>query len=186
MFALEEAISFFEPLVIIRTLFICFLTYIVVGVITKYKYIGGQFLASEYGMWPVEANCQSLISYLDFFSFIAMGLCSGVLGHLYNRLVITVVKLRLKYLGHRPLLRLAEVALVTVLTMTVVVLLPLAFDNCTPYAHAISHLSYQRDSCQLKCPAPQKSTYLDSNPICLQLACFPSNLRNDYEKVRYL
>jgi hypothetical protein len=111
-----------------------------------------------------------------------MGVAAGLLGVLYNRLVIWVVRTRQRLLGARPYMRLVEVIVVTLITMTVVVLLPAAFNQCTPYRQALQHLNYQEQQCLINCKELGRDDYLKHHPYCYTSACFPATLQVEYDR----
>ena len=55
LFALEEAVSFFEPAVIIRTLFTAMLAYLIVGGVSASKETGrSRWSEKSYALFPVS------------------------------------------------------------------------------------------------------------------------------------
>ncbi|KAJ3325272.1 hypothetical protein HDU76_013217 [Blyttiomyces sp. JEL0837] len=162
MFAVEEATSFFEPSLLIRTLFATMISYIMfprgeVGPDLEYLSTRSRTL------FPKNTDCERSTANEDYFIYILLGIIAATLSMGWNRLMGLAQKFRLKHIitdiyttnrrrreNNPPLtkkfgvaaVRLLEVAIVCVLTNFVVVLVPLApgVDQCLPNTMPLDHI----------------------------------------------
>ncbi|KAI9101746.1 chloride channel [Phlyctochytrium arcticum] len=110
MFTLEETLSFFEPHIMVRTLFCTVIAFLVVG----YEFarhlhswtdvrIGQNSESWEITLFPTNVQCsrtnplnaQTLL--LQLLGWAAMGVCMAIVGTVWNRLLSAVQKIRTPY-----------------------------------------------------------------------------------------
>ncbi|KNE65306.1 hypothetical protein AMAG_10949 [Allomyces macrogynus ATCC 38327] len=140
-FALEEAVSFYDPSLILKTLFSCAISLMA----TSIWYLGQKQNGNSYSIYLVNAHCDLNLNILDFVSWAIIGVVGGVLGHLYNLLVAKISKLRAKYIQPSIVRRIVEVIVVVVISMTATALLiqvPTEDDGstCTSFDRSLKHL----------------------------------------------
>ncbi|KAJ3090464.1 hypothetical protein HK102_003681 [Quaeritorhiza haematococci] len=165
MFALEEATSFFEPSMLLRTAFATVFTYLLVtySVVLGTGALSADFNTTSYfssGLsvhFPAKVDCGPPIHIEDFLAYIIMGLMAAIIGNAWNWLLGQVQRLRLKYIINpatstagarggrnvaRKLVRVLEVFVVCLITTAVTVLLPLApgADVCTSVRQPVGHV----------------------------------------------
>ncbi|KAJ3093192.1 hypothetical protein HK102_003600 [Quaeritorhiza haematococci] len=160
MFALEEASSYFEPSILIRTTFATVLTYVLVTYTIvlgsaeghgtdQEHYSTLDYFSSRLSVhFPSKVHCGPPIHVEDFLAYILMGILAALIGNIWNWLLSSVQKLRIKYII-RPsdtapgkFVRLLEVLCVCVITTTITVLLPVApgVDECTMVNRPMTHV----------------------------------------------
>ncbi|KNE66402.1 hypothetical protein AMAG_11543 [Allomyces macrogynus ATCC 38327] len=140
-FALEEAVSFYDPSLILKTLFSCAISLMA----TSIWYLGKKQNGNSYSIYLVNAHCNLNLNILDFVSWAIIGAAGGVLGHLYNLLVAKISKLRAKYIQPSRVRRVVEVIVVVVISMTATAFLiqvPTEDDGstCTSFDRSLKHL----------------------------------------------
>ncbi|KNE65307.1 hypothetical protein AMAG_10950 [Allomyces macrogynus ATCC 38327] len=151
-FALEEAVSFYDPSLILKTLFACSISLLA----TSLFYGGKKQNGNSYSVYLVNAHCDLDLNYADYLTWVIVGILGGVLGHLYNLLVAKISQLRAKHIQTSIVRRIIEVILVVVISMTATAFLiqvPTQSDNatCTPFDRSLKHLT--------KIPDNNKCTY---------------------------
>ncbi|KAJ3375528.1 hypothetical protein GGF31_004647 [Allomyces arbusculus] len=140
-FALEEAVSFYDPSLILKTLFACAVSLMA----TSIFYLGKKQNGNSYSVYLVNAHCDLNLNFLDYVSWAIIGIAGGVLGHLYNLLVAKISKLRAKHIQPSWVRRVVEVIVVVVISMTATALLiqvPTENDGstCTSFDRSLKHL----------------------------------------------
>ena len=169
VFALEEAVSFFNASLILRTLFISLLAYFVVGFIGNSKLTGSSFLPSDYALFPVDYMCQKSVAFVDIISFVALGFIAGIFGGMYNKIVKYLLILKKRYLFDYPMRRLAEVIFLAVLTTSALVYLPTLdqFQKCTPAMQMFGHISDIQTDCIVTCNNNRTHPCFNTDSVCL-------------------
>lgn len=184
-FALEEAISHFDPTFISRALVVAIWAFVMISFLNKIDW----FNPFSFSIWSVNATCAVRTEYIDIFLWIAMGLAGGVTGYFYNMIVtwIRLLRTRLTWPA-RPGRALLDVLAVVFLSMAIIVFLPMAFDTCTPATRLLDHLNMERDDCLITCVrgfGNESSTTIDKK--CHLLAdtvedgdrvCMPDETKN--------
>ncbi|KAJ3361714.1 hypothetical protein GGF32_007037 [Allomyces javanicus] len=141
IFALEEAISFYSPSLLLKALFACSMTMVATSLYSHGTKINGD----SYSIYSVNAHCSIRITAVEYLSFVIMGVVGGVLGHFYNVLVAKIGVWRAKFIHPSVPRRLIEVVLVVLITMTassLMIELPTERDGslCTPFDRSLKHL----------------------------------------------
>ncbi|KAJ3135566.1 hypothetical protein HK101_004115, partial [Irineochytrium annulatum] len=152
MFAIEETTSFFEPSLLIKTLFATIISYLLVGYTVMTPSSGDGPLPSQVTtrsmtLYPTDVDCEQPTVISDFVFYIFIGVIAALLGTVWNNALGRVQRLRMKHVMTKAFstnllkrteskatprqrtrtacIRLAEVAVVAVVTSVVVVTLPL-------------------------------------------------------------
>ncbi|KAJ3375476.1 hypothetical protein GGF31_004595 [Allomyces arbusculus] len=141
IFALEEAISFYSPSLLLKALFACSMTMVATSIYSHGTKINGD----SYSIYSVNAHCSIRITAVEYLSFVIMGVVGGVLGHFYNVLVARIGVWRAKFIHPSVPRRLIEVVIVVLITMTassLMIELPTERDGslCTPFDRSLKHL----------------------------------------------
>ncbi|KNE66462.1 hypothetical protein AMAG_11599 [Allomyces macrogynus ATCC 38327] len=141
IFALEEAISFYSPSLLLKALFACSMTMVATSLYSHGTKINGD----SYSIYSVNAHCSIRITAVEYLSFVIMGVVGGVLGHFYNVLVAKIGVWRAKFIHPSVPRRLIEVVVVVLITMTassLMIELPTERDGslCTPFDRSLKHL----------------------------------------------
>ncbi|KNE65355.1 hypothetical protein AMAG_10997 [Allomyces macrogynus ATCC 38327] len=141
IFALEEAISFYSPSLLLKALFACSMTMVATSLYSHGTKINGD----SYSIYSVNAHCSIRITAVEYLSFVIMGVVGGVFGHFYNVLVAKIGVWRAKHIHPSVSRRLIEVVVVVLITMTassLIVELPTERDGslCTPFDRSLKHL----------------------------------------------
>ncbi|KAJ3360493.1 hypothetical protein GGF32_008344 [Allomyces javanicus] len=153
-FALEEAVSFYDPSLILKTLFACSISLLA----TSLFYGGKKQNGNSYSVYLVNAHCDLDLNFADYLTWVIIGVLGGVVGHLYNLLVAKISQLRAKHIQTSIVRRIIEVILVVVISMTATALLiqvPTQSDNatCTPFDRSLKHLTKipENNKCTFTC-----------------------------------
>ncbi|KAL7749684.1 hypothetical protein RI367_004912 [Sorochytrium milnesiophthora] len=93
MFALEEAMSFYEPSLIIRCLFAASISLLVLSASKQ----GGKVASVDLSLYATNATCNLLTPVQDYVAIAVMGVVAGVSGHVYNVVVAKIRVLRTIY-----------------------------------------------------------------------------------------
>lgn len=112
-----------------------------------------------------------------------MGALAGVAGHLYNKLIIFILKFKIRHFWPRPWLRLFEVFVVCVITSLCVIFIPASsLGDCKPFRQAVEHVEYISFDCLIPCNY-NVSALIESQPRCYTEVCISSKMRTSYEIV---
>eukprot|EP00118_Oscarella_pearsei_P005343 m.24520 g.24520 ORF g.24520 m.24520 type:complete len:776 (+) comp28632_c0_seq2:64-2391(+) len=135
IFAIEEAISFFNAKLIARTYLTCATAYYVLYFLETHSYSFDTNLFTEF---QLDLSCK--ISYYaeDIFWFAVLGALGGLLGGIFNFIVLKLTTLRLKYINPLGWRRILEAVTVTLLTSIFVVFVPYNYP-CTDADQLIAH-----------------------------------------------
>ncbi|KAL7748494.1 hypothetical protein RI367_006189 [Sorochytrium milnesiophthora] len=150
VFALEEAMSFYEPSLIFRALFSAFVSMIIIAGAKQ----GKKFDSESLSIYSANAQCSLETPVQNYFAVAVMGVVGGVLGHGYNLVVARIRVFRTTHIQPFIYRRFLDVFLLVLLTSAVIVLIPSipVYRDCTPLNHAISHLQYTPQSpCETTC-----------------------------------
>ncbi|KAJ3323085.1 hypothetical protein HDU76_013737 [Blyttiomyces sp. JEL0837] len=97
MFAIEEAMSVFEPSILLRTFFSTIIASLFFGhLVTEEK----QKLTERHvksTLFPINAICDYTPLVQDYFTYMLVGFCAAVVGTIWNSLLGKIQKFRLKY-----------------------------------------------------------------------------------------
>lgn len=161
--ALEEAITHFDPSFISRAMLVSLWAFFMLSFLSKIDWLN----PFSFSIFAVNANCTVRTEYVDILIWTIMGLLAGIGGHLYNISVtwIRLLRTRLTWPA-RPWRALADVCVVVVISMAVIVLLPLAFDTCTPKSTSLQHMANERGNCEITCTKSGNNSYIAINPMC--------------------
>ncbi|KAL7749343.1 hypothetical protein RI367_005214 [Sorochytrium milnesiophthora] len=96
MFALEEAMSFYEPSLIIRSLFAALISMLILS-LSSLANSHGHIDNKKLSLYGSNATCDLVTPVQDYVAVAIMGVLGGVLGHLYN---VTVAKIRVLRTAH--------------------------------------------------------------------------------------
>ncbi|KAJ3415329.1 hypothetical protein HDV05_005199 [Chytridiales sp. JEL 0842] len=208
MFALEETMSFFEPSMLVRTLFGTILSYLIVGNQVKIPSsevapVPGVVSTRAMALFPSNVDCERHFFAIDYISYILCGILAAIVGTAWNLLLKLVQKLRMKYImtsvfttdlrkkavnptksakRRAVWLRLGEVVAVCVVTSLVVVMLPLApdVDPCQLPKKATSHVAKLL-------PGPCAESLKNGTTVefseclnALRLVCLPYDIKAEY------
>ncbi|KAL7749361.1 hypothetical protein RI367_005232 [Sorochytrium milnesiophthora] len=141
MFALEEAMSFYEPSMLIRTLFAAVISMLVLG---GMKISNKRFEVDKLSIYASNGECNMDTPVQDYLAIAFMGVVAGVIGHGYNVLVAKIRVFRTNYVQTRVWRRFFEIFVLVLITTAAIVLVPTipVFRNCTTLEHAVDHLRY--------------------------------------------
>ncbi|KAI9003316.1 voltage gated chloride channel-domain-containing protein [Hyaloraphidium curvatum] len=162
-FALEEAITHFEPSFIAKALLVGTWAFLMLSFLNKLDWLNPH----SFSIFTVNASCFVRTEYVDVLLWAAMGLFAGIAGHCYNVAVTKIRTFRIKWTWPAwPGRALLDLVLVTLVSMAFVVFLPLAFDTCTPLRHALNHVDTQRGACTVLCDTRVVPPTTSINPRC--------------------
>jgi H+/Cl- antiporter ClcA/predicted transcriptional regulator len=175
MFAIEEAITFYEPVLLLQTMFACMITYTICAMVSDYEENGFILNPKNIAFFPSNESCLFASNYVDIIIYIVFGVLLGILGAAYNRIIMQSLKFTLRYLNRKPFFRLLEVILLVFLTTSITVLLPYFFsDRCTPFYKIVDHAEYINQVCRIKCDKTK------DHVSCFERICLPQGSRDDY------
>lgn len=179
LFVLEEAISYFHPLLILKTIFTTFITYMLAGWFRTIIHPGDSLNLTSFSHFRKDADCKSEFEGEDLLAYVIMGIAAGLLGSLNKFIRVTILRLHMKYLNNRPFLRILEVALVTIVTLSVMILIPAYNDECIPYARLFKHIEYRSPLCKASCET-EAAAFTQGNAFCFEALCLPNNVKARY------
>ncbi|KAJ3329072.1 hypothetical protein HDU76_008714 [Blyttiomyces sp. JEL0837] len=163
MFAVEETTSFFEPSILIRTLFATIISYFMVNPGNVGSNLQAYSTRSR-TLFPTNTDCETPPRFEDALLWILMGVLAAIVSTGWNRMLGFVQRLRMKYIltdlfttnlrkkRQTPksptqkrnviIIRLLEVAIVCIVTTCIVVLLPLGsgVDECRGLMEPVDHV----------------------------------------------
>jgi H+/Cl- antiporter ClcA/predicted transcriptional regulator len=172
MFALEEAMTYFEPALILLSLFACTATYLITNLLMRFSENGMILDYRSYAFLASDYICSHTPDYVDMLSYAFMGVVFGVLGALYTKSVIFFLRVSGKYFARLPYYRIFQVLFTIFLTCSVTVFLPwFAGDPCIPYANALTQIgavSLCTYDCRVK------------GDFCLSRICLPDVVEDRY------
>ncbi|XP_062499246.1 chloride channel protein D-like [Corticium candelabrum] len=137
IFALEEAISYFNAKLVARTYLTCAAAYYVLFFLETH---GSKFDTNLFTEFQLDLTCRITYYAQDIFWFAILGALGGLIGGVFNFLVCTVTKLRIKYINPLGWRRILEVVAVTCLTSIFVVFVPYNYP-CTSASSLVAHVS---------------------------------------------
>jgi hypothetical protein len=165
------------------TLCTTLVTYLLVGFLTHVGELGTTISISDYALFPLDADCNAPLNFYDFLSFLLLGVLGGVAGHLFNLLVMQVLKLRLRFMNSRPGWRMFEIAVVAFCTVSVALFVPLSgAEECTPLSRTVSHITWQADRCVVRCES-DFAQLIDQYNECYTDVCLADGQLAIYEQV---
>jgi len=123
LFVVEEAASQLSVRHISMTFFACMAALYTTRFI--HVHVGGNVPRIEFQEPANTAHCQPQAHYI--FIYIAIGTICGVFGGVFNRLMVTSLRLRKKYVTGRPVRMIVEVVLIAAVCATVFIAMPSAF-----------------------------------------------------------
>ncbi|KAJ3195502.1 hypothetical protein HK101_011938 [Irineochytrium annulatum] len=111
MFAIEETTSFFEPVILIRTIFCTVIAYLVVGFINaRIENSSFSLQTIEATLFPIDSNCSLRLRLKDILTYIIIGILAAFMGHATNLLLSWVQRQRLHHVIDPNRYRAGEVA----------------------------------------------------------------------------
>ncbi|KAI9141009.1 chloride channel [Paraphysoderma sedebokerense] len=152
MFALEEAVSYFEPTLIVKSLFTG-----LIAVVSIMIYNGKKLSSSAVSLYAVNTTCKLAFAYQDLLVYLVMGLAAGIMGHFYNIAISKIRAIRSRYVQPKIRRRIFEVLLLVFITSTVVSFLPRipSINTCTSFDRSVRHMvrskGYHYGSCEQTC-----------------------------------
>ncbi|KAI9029131.1 voltage gated chloride channel-domain-containing protein [Hyaloraphidium curvatum] len=159
-FALEEAITHYDPSFISRAMLVGIWAFLMLSFLNKIDW----FNPYSFSIFSINGHCTIRTEYLDLLLWTAMGFVAGVAGHLYNLAITKIRTLRTRLTWPaKPGRAIVDLVVVVLISMAVVVFLPLAFDTCTPLRQSLDHVSDLRNACDIICntTAEPPVTYLN-------------------------
>ncbi|KAI8832509.1 chloride channel [Chytridium lagenaria] len=204
MFALEETTSFYEPSMLIRTLFSTIIGHLILSSFIRNGLQSDTDMYIKPALYPVEATCTLNPSIYDYFTYILVGLGAAVLGTLWNTLLAKVQNLRIRYLNptkpaatisldtrwwKRAFFRLFDVALLSVVTNVVVVLVPMieGLDPCVDLSTPLEHVEPTMPAACVKSMTDAREEVFSACLETITNVCVPNNVMKFfiYNLVRY-
>eukprot|EP00158_Paraphelidium_tribonemae_P006065 Partr_v1_DN27651_c3_g1_i4_m65044 putative chloride channel len=180
LFAMEEAMSYFHPSLLFQTLCASVVAFLFKGLSKVLESRKDAFSLESLSFLELTATCQFPFPLFHLLTFTMFGLVIGVLGHLFNSLVILVVRFKRKYLFPRPYLRLFEVVVICVLTSLANHGIPELFDSCVPYGRQFEHMDTVARHCPVTCKDVTSGLF-SSNVACRTAICLPTVVREEFE-----
>lgn len=181
LFALEEAISYFDPSIIFKTLLTSLSTYIVSSFIIQSAEGRALWSVEGFSMFPKDAECLMPVTFVDIAVYVGLGVINGVLGQMFNFAVIWVLKTRGSLLDRKPYLRMIEVIAAVCITMSVIVMVPSTFDRCVSYKEFFDQMKPVEESCFTWCNMTQ-SELVEERPECSQFVCLQPPMLRNYQR----
>ncbi|ORZ32711.1 chloride channel [Catenaria anguillulae PL171] len=141
-FAIEEAISFYDPKLIMKTLFACAMALVAQTLPST----GVRLNGNDFAAYAVNAFCNVRLNLIDYSAYLMLGVIGGVTGHLYN---VLVAKVRVWRRQHRTFRSKAiEVFALVILTNVCITAFMYGPEfekmdrlDCTPFSRAIQHVT---------------------------------------------
>eukprot|EP01132_Coremiostelium_polycephalum_P002121 gene2121-2612_t len=124
LFALEEGSSFWSRQLTWRTFFSC----LVATLIANFFLQDFAVAMHDYGVLAFGVSKTYLYTYSELIPFCLIGIIGGLIGALFVHLNIRINYLRKKYLGANKIKRLAEVAIIVIITSVICFFPPLIVD----------------------------------------------------------
>ncbi|TPX36379.1 hypothetical protein SmJEL517_g01453 [Synchytrium microbalum] len=193
LFVVEEAASFFEMDLIIRTLFASLVAYFLVGMIGLLQKGQGiqnikHISQAAYSVFAVNVSCSTSLAFQDILMLISMGVFFGICGHYYNKTIVYIREIRAKRMVPHPYLRLLEVVIVCLITSLIVIFVPRTelFGSCTSPINAVQHVqeAINNKNCQATC-SNDLNAVISNNPGCLTNVCLPDTLFESYSEALF-
>lgn len=132
---MEEVSSFWRPGLNWRAFFAAavsnFTVLAVLGCVQNDEFKCGELKKS--GLIDFVGHPGSEIGVFDmvnFFCFVVLGICGGLIGAAFNHINVVVTKLRNKTTNLKPYTKLLEVLVICTITITVEMLVPFAYNSC--------------------------------------------------------
>lgn len=146
VFALEEAVTFFEGQLLLQALVASITSYLVNGVVKA----SNKNNDAAYSVFQSDVLCNSDAPFLEVFNYIILGCIFGVMGSLFNVVLEQIRRYRARLQRGRPFSALAYLITVIVVTISIVLYAAKrnagAFGKCTPvndvFAFANDHPCY--------------------------------------------
>ncbi|KAJ3110153.1 hypothetical protein HDU96_006858 [Phlyctochytrium bullatum] len=105
LFAIEETTSFYEPSLLLRTLFSTIIGYmILLGFVRNGAQTSTEMFVQA-TLYPIGSNCTLQPNFYDYFTYILLGVLAALLGTLWNKLLALVQHVRVHSLMPEKLLR---------------------------------------------------------------------------------
>ncbi|KAI9218809.1 chloride channel [Blastocladiella britannica] len=156
-FAIEEAISHFDPGLILRALFASAMSLVAISLANS----GTKANGTSYSIYAVNTPCSNLTLHgLDYLLFAVIGLFGGVFGAAYNWLVAKTRMIRARTIQRTLMGKLAEVVGLVIVTSGLVTITfygppwsSWTAAECTPFGRSISHFTKvpSVSECSLSC-----------------------------------
>lgn len=127
LFAVEEAISFFNSKLIFRTYMTTTVTYIVLQLISQGNFLDTITFAA---FGSDMSDCNLSVFAVDIFFYMCIGVLGGLLGALFNAINMRVNRFRRDHIRPHLWLRTVELILLAVITSSVFALAPVNYP-CT-------------------------------------------------------
>ncbi|KAI9189036.1 hypothetical protein H9P43_000463 [Blastocladiella emersonii ATCC 22665] len=145
-FAIEEAMSFYDPSLIIRSLFACAMSLVTISIYSH----GTKRNGNDYSIYAANAHCNVSLTALDYLSYLILGILGGVLGHSYNVLVAKVRIARAKAFQRTVISKAIEVLVLVLITSLATSLffygpnfntISSAQPLCTEFDRSVEHIA---------------------------------------------
>eukprot|EP00047_Mylnosiga_fluctuans_P023820 m.146627 g.146627 ORF g.146627 m.146627 type:complete len:841 (+) comp9698_c0_seq6:54-2576(+) len=137
MFVLEEALSFFDSKLIFRTYFTCAVSYFTLKLLKEGAWLSTSSLA--FSTDALKTTCYPGYSAEDLIMFGLMGVIGGLLGVLYNTVFVRCQMLRARFIKRWGWRKLAEIAVVCMVTSLFIVFVPIGY-GCSPVTQLATQL----------------------------------------------
>ncbi|KAJ3357922.1 hypothetical protein GGF32_000812 [Allomyces javanicus] len=115
MFAIEEAISFYDGTLIVKAFLACSMTILFKALLLQ----DWTVTATSFSIFAVNAHCDAQLSVIDYIAYVVLGLLGGLFGHWYNRLVAKIREWREWHIEWALWRRILDVFIVVVVTISV-------------------------------------------------------------------